>query len=725
MKRNISFLTVVISLLLISSIVLNGCMYAIGTDKGDGKPYDINSRPSSGGGTVGGTLPAQAELQEKYGVYLHRDGKTVTVFSDKQYAELKAIRDSAKREPLSYDEILFLINDSISLYFTYDEIILTNAARDGLSLLFSQLSGDKVIHPSHADSYKGKNYTEAEQIYNKMIDEIYTIILYRIYMHDAGLEKVLPEPSSTLYLLSIDAAKVGGEENRQKLESEYAKLLQWNRLNTYYPTYSSSWFPVIPATYTSFAPDLYSPILSAGNGNTLEILGPEYGQTQQIYPTTELIDMRPRRNGYYQTPTAVGNTWPCLYLDFDTSTFGMSAHKVGSLDVFGRCVEHADVLKLYISNDDGDFEYVLNRGSFGYIYSAKDSHPMPGYEWPEYLSFEKVSEDADTMHSRLFLTVAETTAEHAAFEYRDEKPVCFYAYDNEGTLYRILKNTFDGLHEKDNILVEYRYITQLGDGEQSDGGYAAQYHIVAAYVTQAANAMASCLTAKNGSYTLTLPQSGGRITLYENENRFVPYIADELVTAAEAKLAGQIAEYGRHSDLYLRVEDDFLCLAAYVTLQSDGDDNYIFYSERISSHPIAHDRSTEFVADDEEYKKIWFYPQPMDENKAKTFDAKNCDWDRLSDDDMDVLRRIYNGGKGWVDDSMVDRMPFCFDGQIRYADADSNGRMYFGFDQNVLYYNGRFNEIAPEVLCIIEKARKNIEISYRDLQDDVSFTPLQ
>ena len=53
------------------------------------------------------------------------------------------------------------------------------------------------------------------------------------------------------------------------------------------------------------------------------------------------------------------------------------------------------------------------------------------------------------------MTIAETLPSCAAFEYKDGKPYCFYAYDDDGNLCRVFWNNFDGLNEKDRIIVDY------------------------------------------------------------------------------------------------------------------------------------------------------------------------------------------------------------------------------------------------------------------------------
>ena len=107
MKRNVKFFTIVISLLLLSSIILTGCMYAIAADNGEMKPYDLNGQKEngSGGNTIDDAPTAQLPLMGKFSKYLHEEDNAVVVFSAEQYAELKAIRDNGERVPLTHTEI--------------------------------------------------------------------------------------------------------------------------------------------------------------------------------------------------------------------------------------------------------------------------------------------------------------------------------------------------------------------------------------------------------------------------------------------------------------------------------------------------------------------------------------------------------------------------------------------------------------------------------------------
>lgn len=78
------------------------------------------------------------------------------------------------------------------------------------------------------------------------------------------------------------------------------------------------------------------------------------------------------------------------------------------------------------------------------------------------------------------MTIAETLPSCAAFEYKDGKPYCFYAYDNDENLYRVFWNNFDGLNEKDRIIVDYyrgTIVTLIYDEYTS--GWTPQFEVTA------------------------------------------------------------------------------------------------------------------------------------------------------------------------------------------------------------------------------------------------------
>ena len=142
------------------------------------------------------------------------------------------------------------------MYFSYDEIHLYNACVDHIFLVrltFASLQSGNActIHPYHGDFSDFETFYDAQFRYDRMIDEIYAIIYYRIYMHDAGFETVHHAyysgkhqifgerynahlgqisgavPMGGYQMLAIDGADFSGIENEEKLVNEYTKIAEW------------------------------------------------------------------------------------------------------------------------------------------------------------------------------------------------------------------------------------------------------------------------------------------------------------------------------------------------------------------------------------------------------------------------------------------------------------------------------------------------------------------
>ncbi len=170
------------------------------------------------------------------------------------------------------------------------------------------------------------------------------------------------------------------------------------------------------------------------------------------------------------------------------------------------------------------------------------------------------------------LTIAETLPSCLAFEYKDEKPYCFYAYDTEGHLYRVFWNDFTGLNEKDVVVVDHNDDIKKLEYVNPPEGWTPKYEVTATEVT---GVSASCISKnEDGAYILTLPNSGETIKLQNEQILFVPYITDELVATAENKITEAVSAYSNSSDFYLQINDGYLCLSVEVIKHLDR-----FYSQ--------------------------------------------------------------------------------------------------------------------------------------------------
>ena len=77
------------------------------------------------------------------------------------------------------------------------------------------------------------------------------------------------------------------------------------------------------------------------------------------------------------------------------------------------------------------------------------------------------------------MTIAETLPSCVAFEHKDGKPYCFYAYDTEGKLYRVFWNDFTGLNEKDVIVVDHNDDIKTLTYDEYPSGWTPQYEVTA------------------------------------------------------------------------------------------------------------------------------------------------------------------------------------------------------------------------------------------------------
>ena len=416
MKQNMKFFTIVISLLMISAIVLTGCMHGIASDNGEMKAYAPGDQTNDGpGGNIVEDAPlAQTELQKKFNAYLHKEGNTVTVFSEEQYAQLKSVRENDERTPLTQEEILYIINDSINMYFTYDEIRLTNSNRDHVVPLSTYHSENtRVIRPEYKSASEYEHYDAAQQAYEKMLVEIYEIIFYRIYMHDAGFETVhhmyhsnkdnifgnrymgdlgmisSAVPVGYYQMLAIDDATFSGIENEEKLVSEYKTLLEWERMYEADAIIDYEHYPYLNSAVlcTSIRNTLRQPMEW-----TFYMVGPKDDWHYQVYPTAELEALMPHREFYYEAVVEEGKLRPWFSLNFENQKVAMGAATIMSFAMVGNFELHDDVLKLSFGSNEQTYSYVFYKHEKGYVYSAENSTPETsgGFDFADGLIFEEV-----------------------------------------------------------------------------------------------------------------------------------------------------------------------------------------------------------------------------------------------------------------------------------------------------------------------------------------------
>lgn len=417
MKQTIPFFAIVLSLLVASALLLTGCMYAIAVNNGDAKPYHIEEIDMSGG-SIGDSPMTQAALQEKFGAYIHEEdgGKTAIVFSDEQYRTLKLRRLNRERSALTYEEILFLINDSVNLYFGHDKVVLTKAVADGISAKSHLSSTAEVIEPYHGDFTEFDDNGQACEAYNRMIQDIYSIIYYRIYVHDAGFRKVseieyaIPstclverkicaegswyegaegtEVINVMQMLSIDGGDTAGDAYKEKLANEYqsytGKLAHMRS----------------DANSTQFLENtLESPLLltyrriERGSGEpSFFLVDTDAFTTAQLFPTEELKALYPGISRMYTVTAAFGLGFfrPMFVLNEADHSFRMSESMLSSYALFGTYEESDGKLTLIAKDAEEPgtvYQYVFYEKNGIYAYAAEESIPSQRVMLLSYLEF--------------------------------------------------------------------------------------------------------------------------------------------------------------------------------------------------------------------------------------------------------------------------------------------------------------------------------------------------
>lgn len=291
MKRNVNFFMTVTALLLLSAVILTGCIYVIAADNGATKPYDPEQRQETSDGGV--TQPGeknpgnsivedapitQGSLQAKFeSMYeISEDGKTITVISEDYLNNYW--RSNYEKEvihSLTTEEVYFIIQDSIRIYEEYDEVVLTGFASVSSMMQVAErfpFVKDEVIktQPDVTPYYEWDD-TEA----------IYEIILYRL--------KALSSPKA--FFTGEEAIRFVGA--KPGIDST---MLPWTTF--YIPDYSENTdrstilkaigYAVIPNI--DYDVDVISDLFSFcnKNGAYINFESKTNAQSTKVYPTVEL-----------------------------------------------------------------------------------------------------------------------------------------------------------------------------------------------------------------------------------------------------------------------------------------------------------------------------------------------------------------------------------------------------------------------------------------------------
>lgn len=379
MKNNFKFFSIVLVLLLASSIVLMGCMYAVAAENGDAKVYDMGSQISTNSNIIADddTPTSQSELQKKFSAMydISEDGKTVTVISEEYLNDFwQSNYEKEVIHSLTTEEVYFIIQDSIRIYSEYEKIILTGFNADvsdkAVDERFPCIEDDEIFYCLEKSSI---DKDEAESA-------IHSIIIYRL--------RALSSPKA--FFTGADAIRFVGDEPA-KYSSMYPEAV------FYIPGYSfdtdRDYILSIMGGNTNFTDlerfsDLF--MVSIAGEPRIEF-GPMQGSgSLEVFPTEEMADYDYGvADGIFEADTSdkvdvnesndnIREMIPYFKFDISSSMCSLVSWS-GDTAAVGSYIQENDAHILYF---DGDYRYVFyyNTG-VGFKYVKEESIPVPGYEF--------------------------------------------------------------------------------------------------------------------------------------------------------------------------------------------------------------------------------------------------------------------------------------------------------------------------------------------------------
>ncbi len=361
MKGNFKFLTIVVAVLLASTLLLTGCMYAIAATGGEAKQYDLDAMSDSAGENVGVNTndapTSQTELQKKFAamVSIDKENNSITVITQEYLNEYwQSNYDREVIHSLTAEEVMFIVQDSIRIFFEYESIILPEFASVSsnmeTALRFPLLKEQKFItYPTVSDWDQDVE-----------LKKIYDIIIYRI--------KALSSPKA---FISASEAIIFAGGNPATYNGLYPESV------FYIPGYSET---TDRDKYLGFF-GKHSENEDIGDYFAVNYFGAEKivlktakGGSNDIYPTAELKST--------EIITVQSDEGPWFALAKTKNRFHYGKDLIISSALFGIYEYRGDdlILKVYGSDFDPDNRYVFvmkSNGDGAYIYSERESVPHP------------------------------------------------------------------------------------------------------------------------------------------------------------------------------------------------------------------------------------------------------------------------------------------------------------------------------------------------------------
>lgn len=381
MKNNFKFFSIVSVLLLASSIVLTGCMYAIAAENGDAKVYDMGSQISADRNIIvdDDTPTSQTELQKKFSAMydISEDGKSITVISEEYLKEFwQSNYEKEVIHSLTTEEVYYIIQDSIRIYTEYEKVILSGftsvSTVDTVAERFPHIEEQEISH------IPDKSSLDRE----KVESDIHTIIMYRL--------KALSSPKA--FFTGADAIRfVGGYP--EVYSSYFPETL------FYIPGYSADtdrdYILSIMGGNSNFTDlerftDLFE--ISVEGGINIRFSSVVNGSTTEVYPTEDMFKYAfgtpedSNENNDKNANETPETFKPHFVLDVANGRFRIVMTLEVSSSISGFYVQKGDKLVLYPYDDKAPEGYVYvfqYQEGVGYNYIKGESNPIPGFEFED------------------------------------------------------------------------------------------------------------------------------------------------------------------------------------------------------------------------------------------------------------------------------------------------------------------------------------------------------
>ncbi len=238
-------------------------------------------------------LPSGKETVRSFAQYTHAEGDTVRLFTHEQVRALDVVWTGGDRTFVTYEELRGLVADTVELYETYDEIVLTDGARLG----FGEGDGDLHIVPWRGD-LESLLYTQAKAQYEQMLADICTVIRYRLYLLDGGA-RLLTDTEGFGGIVLLDEGAHRSTDAYLDAVQELNEIRVWQMgyvyMNTVVSRISTVWIERIDHAERTPCVMLGRKIIADMDLSNIVLSAEE-----QLFPTQEYIDLIPIDDGYME-----------------------------------------------------------------------------------------------------------------------------------------------------------------------------------------------------------------------------------------------------------------------------------------------------------------------------------------------------------------------------------------------------------------------------------------